>query len=209
MQFVLLILSLACLAYAVKYLGALPGGMAITVVKDTTEVQFGGGNILYLRNVASTGADLGSPDTNHVMPHIIDSKVPGDIEPTKTTTFEDGSKVEGRVNRDVIWEFTFGQNSLALHNLKEEVKGKVYRVYYQDAPMVNGKVKEFMGGICVVFIDLPGEHKADTEVLPKMRVRVTKNAAAITILNATLPAEKKTAGVMDIAAGAYYSMAET
>lgn len=209
MQFILLILSLACLAYAVRYLGALPGGMAITVVKDTGEVQFGGGNILYLRNVLSTGADLGTPDTNHVMANIIDSKVPGDAEPTKVTVFEDGSKVEGRINRDVIWEFTFGQNSKALHDLKEEVKGKFYRIYYQDAPMVNGKVKEFMGGICIVFIDLPGEHSAETEVKPKIRVRVTKNAAIITIANATLPTEKKTSAAMDIAAGAYYSMAET
>lgn len=183
--------------------------MAITVVKDAGEVQFGGGNILYLRQVQSTGADLGTPDTNHVMANIIDSKVPGDSEPTKVTTFEDGSKVEGRINRDVIWEFTFGQNSLAVHQLKEETKGKFYRVYYQDAPMQNGKVKEFVGGICQIFIDLPGEHKAETEVQPKMRVRVTKNAALIAVTNANLPTEKKTSSAMDIAAGAYYSMAET
>lgn len=209
MQFVLLILSLACLIYAVKYLGAIPGGMAITVVKDAGEIQFGGGNILYLREVQSTGVDLGTPDTNHVMANIIDSKVPGDAEPRKVTTFEDGSKVEGRISRDVIWEFTFGQNSLAVHKLKEDVKGKFYRVYYQDAAMVNNKVKEFMGGICTVFMDLPGEHSAETEVKPKMTVRVTKNAALISIANATLPTEKKTAAVMDIAAGAYYSMTET
>ena len=183
--------------------------MSITVVKDAGEIQFGGGNILYLRAVTSAGADLGTPDTNHVMPNIVDSKVPGDAEPTKTVTFEDGAKAEGRVNRDVNWEFTFGQNSLSLRQLKEEVKGKFYRVYYQDAPMQNGKVGEYVGGIGSVFIDLPGEHKAESEVLPKMRIRFTKNTALIAVTNANLPTEKKTSAAMDIAAGAYYSMAET
>lgn len=184
--------------------------MAITVTKDLAEVQVGGGNILYLRNVtAGTGADLGSPDTNHVMPNIIDSKVPGDVEPTKVVTMEDGSKAEGRSNRDVIWEFTFGQNSLAVLSLKEETKGKIYRVYYQDAPMSNGKVKEYCAGLGQVFMDLPGEHGADKEVLPKMRIRIQKNAASIPVTNANLPTEKKTVAAMDISAGAYYSMAET
>lgn len=183
--------------------------MSITVVKDAGEIQFGGGNILYLRQVTSAGVDLGTPDTNHVMPNIVDSKVPGDSEPTKVVTFEDGSKAEGRVNRDAIWEFTFGQNSLSLRQLKEEVKGKFYRAYYQDAPMQNGKVAEYVGGIGTVFMDLPGEHKAESEVLPKMRIRLTKNTALIAVTNANLPSEKKTAAAMDIAAGAYYSMAET
>lgn len=183
--------------------------MTISVVKDTGEVQFGGGNILYLREVQSTGADLGTPDTNHVMPHIIDSKVPGDTEPTKVSVFEDGSKAENRINRDVAWEFTFGQNSLTVHQLKEAVKGKFYRAYYQDAPMANGKVKEFVGGIGQVFIDLPGEHKAETETQPKMRIRFAKNAALIAVTNANLPTEKKTSAAMDIAIGSYYSMAET
>ena len=183
--------------------------MSITVVKDPGEAQLGGGNILFLRSVTSAGADLGSPDTNHEMANIVDSKVPGDVEPTKTVTFEDGSKSELRSNRDVMWEFTFGQNALSLLAMKEEVKGKFYRAYYQDAPMSNGKVKEYVGGIGQVFMDLPGEHKAEKEVQPKMRIRFLKNAALIAVTNANLPSIKKTASAMDIAIGAYYSMAET
>lgn len=185
-----------------------PFGMAITMVKDSGEVQIGGGNILYLMEVTSAGAALGSPDTWHVAANLIDSKHV-DKDSTKVTTFEDGSQVENRANRDVHIEGTFGQNSLTVHLFKSETKGKFYKVYYQDAPLANGKIKEYLYGIGQVFMDEELERKGETEVQPKFRVRINKNAAAITNANASLPTVKVTAAAMDLAIGDYFKVLET
>lgn len=182
--------------------------MAIALVKDTGEVQIGGGNILYFMEVTSAGAALGTPDTWHAAANLIDSKHV-DKYSTKVTTFEDGSQVENRSNRDVHFEGTFGQNSLTVHAFKEETKGKFYKVYYQDAPLANAKIKEYLYAICQVFMDEEIDRKGDTEVQPKFRFRVNKNASAITNANVSLPTVKVTAAAMDVAANAYYTVVET
>jgi hypothetical protein len=204
----LCLLSLIAACWVIWRQMAVPFGMAISISKDVGEIAVGGGNIMYVKEVKSDGTDLASPDTWHVWANLISSKFT-DTDERKDIVHEDASRVTLRSTRKVGIEGTTSQVSKAIIATKEEMRGKFYAVYYQDAPLANGKVREYYLGICQGFMNIEKENKDATEQTINFSFVALKNNALISVPNASLPSVKKTAGAMDVAAGAYYSIAET
>lgn len=207
--FLIKALVLAILLALMYKFDVVPFGMALTTIKDTGGIGMGGGNIAYLREVTSAGVDLGTPDTNHSAGHLDESSL-DDVPTTVKKYAEDGGLTfVGISKRDVTFKLMMQQSGLTHLGMVEEVRNKYYRLYYQRAPLQNGKVQEFMFGICRVIPELKLAFKEGEVVIVPATVEVLKNSSAITIANNTLPTEKVTADAMDIAANKYYSMKET
>ena len=182
--------------------------MAITIVKDVGELALGGGNLLYVKEKTSAGADLGTPDTWHTWANLIDSKF-SDTDERKDVTHEDASRVTLRSTRKISLEGTTSQVSKILLETKEEMRGKYYAVYYQDAAMTNGKVREYYIAICQGFLNIEKENKDASEQTLKFTFVANINTALIAVTNLSLPTVKKTAAAMDVAANKYYTITET
>ncbi|MFN0156891.1 MAG: hypothetical protein ACKVRP_02330 [Bacteroidota bacterium] len=204
------LIALVVAAAIMVLLKSVPFGMmALATTKDTGAIGMGGGNIVYLREVASTGADLGTPDTNHALGHVRSSNI-NDVPTIVKAHAEDGGQVfHGVAKRDVTLKFELMQRDKDSIGMVTEVLGKYYRVYYQASPNQDGKVNEFLFGLGKVTPKLELTYKEGEITIIPIEVDVLKNAAAITVANNTLPTEKKTANAMDIAAGKYYSVEET
>lgn len=183
--------------------------MAIAVTKTTGEIAVGGGNLAYLMEVNADGSALGSPDTWHTMPHILESTVPIDTDAQKDIVMEDGGRVVLRSTRKVGAQFVFAQVSKAVLDIKEETRGKYYKLYYQDAPMSNNDVREYMFGVGQVFMNIEKKGADAQEQKVTLDFVCNKNAALIANTNLSLPSVKVTAGAMDVPANAYYLKVET
>lgn len=205
---VLSLLSLLAAGWVMWKQMAVPFGLAITATKDVGEIAVGGGNLLYVKEVTSAGAELGTPDTWHAWPNLLSSKFI-DTDERKDIVHEDASRVTMRSTRKVGVDGTTSQVSKAVIATKEEMRGKFYAVYYQDAPMANGKKREYYFAICQGFMNIEKENKDATEQMINFSFVAVKNTAQVTVANNALPSVKVTAGAMDVAAGAYYSVAET
>jgi hypothetical protein len=207
------LLILACVlavAYVAKQVGFMvPFGMTISTTKDTGGIGMGGGNIVYVREVTSAGADLGTPDTNHVLGHMEATDIKDVPTIVKAYAEDAGQTFSGESKRDVSLKFTCMQTDLTHLGLPAAVRGKFYRIYYQRAPLQNGKVQEYAFGICKIIPQLELAFKDGAITTIPINADVLKNSAAITIANNTLPTEKKTSAAMDIGIGLYYFIAET
>ncbi len=205
---VISIMALLAVGWVMWKQMAIPFGMAISITKDVGEIAVGGGNLLYVKEKTSAGADLGTPDTWHTFPNLLTSKFI-DTDERKDIVHEDASRVTIRSTRKVGVDGTTSQVSKVVLATKEEMRGKFYAVYYQDAPMANGKKREYYLAICQGFMNIEKDNKDAQEQTVSFSFVALKNAGAITVANGDLPSVKVTSGAMDVAAGAYYSVAET
>jgi hypothetical protein len=184
--------------------------MALTVTKDTAGIRRGGGSILFLRQVDSAGADLGTPDTNHDMGEIRSTGI-SDITEMFKEYNEAGKQVAFlEEKRDCALKFELMQTDNAhILDIKEEVRGKYYRVYYQGKAAQGGKIPEYVFGICRVTPRIELSYKdGETAILP-IEIAVLNNSTAITVANNTLPSSKVTSQAMDISANKLWSHVET
>jgi len=208
------IVMLQLLGWAVILLVAylfrfIPFGMALTTTKDAGELSLGGGGILYAREVQSSGVDLGTPDTNHSLGWIEDSET-SDNTAVVDRFDESGALVNSLDDkRTITHKATLMQTSAAYMKIVNDVRGKFYRIYYQDKKDGNGKVKEILFAICKITPNMTLARKSGSGTVIPVEIKVLKNAALVAVVNANLPTEKITAGAMDVAAGAYYFVVET
>lgn len=184
--------------------------MPITTTKTKAEIGLGGGNIIYIREVKEDGTDLVTPDTNHSLGHIRGHDILDDTEKVQVHA-ESGDLVASLSGKRTVTlkPELLQRGKAVLDMLLDEVRGKYYRVYIQESPMAGGKVVEKMFGICQITPKLDLKYREGEVTVVPVEIDVLRNDALITIPNTALPSEKKTAAAMDIAAGKYWSRAET
>jgi hypothetical protein len=184
--------------------------MPITTTKNKAEVGAGGGNIIYIREVQESGADLGTPDTNHSLGHVRGHEILDDRQKILVHA-ESGDLVASLLDKRTITikAELLQRGKAILDMLADEVAGKYYRVYIQESPMAGGKVVEKVFGICQILPKIDLKYQEGQVTVVPVEIDVLKNESSISVPNNTLPSEKKTASAMDIAAGKYWSRAET
>jgi len=182
--------------------------MALTTTRAIGEIGIHGGNIAYLREVLSTGVDLGTPDTNHSIGELESTDITDNTDSVENYNEAGGRNAILDDKRKVSVKFICQQSSLAFMGLVKEVRGKFYRLYYQG-PVRNGKITEWLFAICRVTPKLELAYKSGEVTKVPVEIECLENAALVAVLNTALPTEKITAGAMDVAAKEYYFTVET